>query len=42
MKFSDRRQKNSYNDVLINVAAQHFLRTAPQRFEMAAILSIFA
>jgi hypothetical protein len=26
MKFSDRRQKCSYNNLLKNVAAQHFLR----------------
>jgi hypothetical protein len=25
VKFSSRRQKNSYNNILINVAAQHFL-----------------
>jgi hypothetical protein len=28
--------------VLINVAAQHFFETAPQRPGLAAILSIFA
>jgi hypothetical protein len=42
MKFSDRRQKRSYPDALINVAAQHFFKTAPQRLGMAAVLSIFA
>jgi hypothetical protein len=42
MKFSDRRKKYSNNDMLINVAAQHFFKTAPQRLGMAAILSIFA
>jgi hypothetical protein len=42
MKFSDRRQKCSHNDVLINIAAQHFFQTAPQHPGMAAILSFFA
>jgi hypothetical protein len=42
MKFSNRRQKCSYNDALINVAVQHFFETAPRRPGMAAILSIFA
>jgi hypothetical protein len=41
MKFLDRRQKCSHNDMLINVAAQHFFKTAPRRPGMAAILSIF-
>jgi hypothetical protein len=42
MKFSDRRQKRSYHDALINVAAQHFFEIAPQRPGVSAILSIFA
>jgi hypothetical protein len=41
-KFLNRRQKRSYTDALINVAAQHFFKTAPQRLGMATILSIFA
>jgi hypothetical protein len=42
VKFSNRRQKGSYNDMLINVAAQHFFATAPRHPGLAAILSIFA
>jgi hypothetical protein len=40
-KFSNRRQRCSYNDALIIVAAQQFFKTAPQRLGMAARLSIF-
>jgi hypothetical protein len=42
MKFLNRRQKCSHNDMLINVAAQHFFKPTPRRLGRGAILSIFA
>jgi hypothetical protein len=41
MKFSDRRQKCSYYNLLINVAAQHFFQDCPTAPWDGGMLSIF-